>query len=91
MTNEQDSWKAGQRLWQDFRRGIITADQYTMQSMELALQQKERLYLRCASHLLEARTLLGRVAEELEHERGPNATTEEIRAFLAERETYNGR
>ena len=84
MTNADDSWKASQRLSRDWKRGKLTTEQIQIASLKLAVDLKERSFLRCASQLLDACTLLARVAEELEQARGSNATTEEIRAFLAE-------
>lgn len=55
-------------------------------SLKLSVDLKERSYLRCASYLLDARKVLKRTVEEWEQAHGQNATTEEIRALLAELE-----
>ncbi len=85
-TDADASWKAGQRLSRDWKRGKITTEEFKIESLKLAVDLKERSYLRAASYLLDARRLLARAAEELEQAHGSNATTEEIRAFLAEQE-----
>ena len=86
LTSHDDMWNAGQRLSRDWKRGKITTEEFKIESLKLAVDLKERSYLRAASYLLDARKLLGRVAEELEREDSHTGTAEEIRAFLAELE-----
>lgn len=86
MTSIDDVWKAGQQLSREWKRGRLTTEEYHIERLKLSADLKERSFLRCAAHLLDARTLLRRAAEELEQAQGQNTTTEEIRAFLAELE-----
>lgn len=85
MIND-DLWKAGQRLTREWKRGQLTMEQFQIESLKLSVQMKERIYLRCASQLLDAKKLLAQAAEELEQARRSTLTSEAIRAFLAELE-----
>lgn len=90
MTTDDD-WKASQRLARDWKRGKLTTEQFQVESLKLAGDMKERQFLRCASHLLDAKKLLARAAAELAQAPGQNKTAEEIRAFLAELEAASDR
>jgi hypothetical protein len=85
MIND-DLWKAGQRLTREWKRGKLTMEQFQIESLKLSVQMKERVYLRCASHLIEARKLLEEAEERLRYGGERAATADKIHTFLDELE-----